>query len=265
MMNYIKSELYRIVHSKGIYILSGICALLLLSMNVVLHLFGQGGHFAYNNTEFVFSMVWSALNAVFFLTLVMGSIIFADEYKNKTISNSIAFGYSRISLYFGKILVGMIVSVAALAAVMGIFIISAYLLLENSGIDVLLKMFRGIGASIPALLTGEIAAITFCFLLGTTTGAIWSWFGLMIGVPMVSEILGMMGKKFDFFARLSKWLVYEVLQDNQIIVTEDGMAREVIMAWMTRDGLIRMILAGVIGIAIFLIWGVLGLRCKEIK
>lgn len=262
MINYIKSELYRIVHSKGIYILSGICALLLLSMNVVLHLFGQGGHFAYNNTEFVFSMVWSALNSVFFLTLVMGSIIFADEYKNKTISNSIAFGYSRISLYFGKILVGMIVSVAALTAVLGIFIISAYLLLENSGIDVLLKMFRGIGASIPALLTGEIAAITFCFLLGTTTGAIWSWFGLMIGVPMVSELLGM---KFDFFARLSKWLVYEVLQDNQIIMSEEGMAREVVMAWMTRDGLIRMILAGVIGIAIFLIWGVLGLRRKEIK
>lgn len=262
MINYIKSELYRIVHSKGIYFLSGICALLLVSMNVVLHLFGQGGRFAYNNTEFVFSMVWSALNSVFFLTLCMVSIIFAEEYKNKTISNSIAFGYSRISLYFGKILVGMIVSAAALAAVLGIFIISAYLLLENSGVDVLLKMFRGIGASIPALLTGEIAAITLCFLMGTTTGAIWSWVGLMIGVPMISEILGM---KFDFFARLSKWLVYEVLQDNQIIMSEEGMAREVVMAWMTRDGLIRMILAGVIGIAIFLIWGVLGLRRKEIK
>lgn len=262
MMNYIKSELYRVVHSKGIYILSGICALLLVSMNVVLHLFGRGGHFAYNNTEFVFSMVWSALNSVFFLTVCMGSLIFAEEYKNKTISNSIAFGYSRISLYFGKLLVGMIVSVAALVAVLGIFIISAYLLLENSGIDVLLKMFRGIGASIPALLTGEIAAITFCFLLGTTTGAIWSWFGLMIGVPMVSEILGM---KFDFFAKLSKWLVYEVLQDNQIIMTEGEMAREVVMAWMTRDGLTRMILAGMIGIAIFLIWGVVGLRRKEIK
>lgn len=262
MMNYIKSELYRVAHSKGIYILSGICALLLVSMNAVLHFFGSGGHFAYNNTAFAFGMVWSALNAVFFLTLCMGSLIFADEYKNKTISNSIAFGYSRVSLYFGKLLVGAIVSVAALAAVLGIFIITAYLLLEDSGIDVLLKLFRAVGASIPALLTGEIAAITLCFLIGTTTGVIWSWVGLMIGVPMVSEILGM---KFDFFAKLSKWLVYEVLQDNQIIMTEEEMAREVVMAWMTRDGLIRMILAGVIGIAVFLIWGVLGVKRKEIK
>lgn len=262
MMNYIKSELYRVTHSKGIYILSGICALLLVSMNAVLHFFGSGGHFAYNNTGFAFSSVWSSLTVVFLLTLCMGSLIFADEYKNKTISNSIAFGYSRVSLYFGKILVGLIVSVAALTAVLGIFVISAYMLLENSGIEVLLKMFRAIGASIPALLTGEIAAITFCFLIGTTTGAIWSWVGLMMGVPMVSEILGM---KFDFFARLSKWLVYEVLQDNQIIVTEEEMAREVIMAWMTRDGLIRMILAGVIGIAVFLILGVFGMKRKEIK
>ncbi len=262
MMNYIKSELYRVAHSKGIYILSGTCALLLVSMNAVLYFFGRGDHFAYNKTEFVFSSVWSSLNVVFFLTLCMGSLIFADEYKNKTISNSIAFGYSRVSLYIGKLLVGAIVSFAALAAVLGIFIITAYLLLEDSGIEVLLKMFRAIGASIPALLTGEIAAITLCFLIGTTTGAIWSWVGLMIGVPMISELLGM---KFDFFAKLTKWLVYEVLQEGQLIMIDEGAASEVVMAWMTRDGLIRMILAGVIGIAVFLIWGVLGVKRKEIK
>ena len=151
---------------------------------------------------------------------------------------------------------------AALAAVLGIFIITAYLLLEDSGIDVLLKLFRAIGASIPALLTGEIAAITLCFLIGTTTGAIWSWVGLMMGVPMISELLGM---KFDFFAKLTKWLVYEVLQDGQLIMIDEGAASEVVMAWMTRDGLIRMILAGVIGIVVFLIWGVLGVKRKEIK
>ncbi|MDE6128594.1 MAG: hypothetical protein K2G16_05310, partial [Lachnospiraceae bacterium] len=111
-------------------------------------------------------------------------------------------------------------------------------------------------------LTGEIAAITLCFLIGTTTGAIWSWVGLMIGVPMISELLGM---KFEFFAKLTKWLVYEVLQEGQLIMIDEGAASEVIMAWMTRDGLIRMILAGVIGIAVFLIWGVLGVKRKEIK
>lgn len=261
MTNYIKSELYRIVHSKGIYILVGICTALLLSMNLVLYFFGRSGHFAYNTTEFVFSMVWSAMNAVFFLTLCMSDIIFANEYKNKTIANSVAFGYSKISLYFGKILVGLLVSAVSLVFVLGVFIISAYLLLEDSGIEILFELLRGVGASLPALLAGEVAAMTLLFLSGTAGGATWSWFGLMIGVPMVSELLGM---KFDFFSRLTKWLVYEVVQDNQFITHEDGTG-EVVMAWMTQDGLTRMILAGVIGIAVFLIWGAVGVKRKDIK
>lgn len=262
MMNYIKSELYRIVRLKGIYLLSGICTALLVGANVVLWFFGRGGNFAYNNTEFAFMMVWTSLNAVFFLTLCMGSIIFGDEYKNKTISNSIAFGYSRIFLYFGKLLVGLIVSVVALTAVLGVFIISAYLLLEDSGIDALLRLLRAIGAGAPVLLTGEVAAITFCFLTETASGSTWSWMGLMIGVPMISELLGM---RLAFFEKLTKWLAYEVLQNNQILMYEEGAAGEVVMAWMTREGLARMILSGVIGIAVFLLWGVIGLRRKEIK
>lgn len=262
MTNYIKSELYRIVHSKGIYLLTGICTALLVSMNLMLYFFGRGGHFAYNTTEFAFSMVWSAMNAAFFLTLCMGEIIFANEYKNKTIANSIAFGYSKTLLYFGKLLVGLIVSAVSLVLVLGIFIASSYLLLKDSGADVLFKLFRGVSASLPALLAGEVAAITLLFLSGTAAGATWSWMGIMIGIPMVSEILGL---KFSFFSRLSKWLVYEVVQDQQFIVTGEDMVAEVVLAWMTPEGLTRMILAGVLGTAVFLLWGVLGVKRKEIK
>lgn len=269
MMNYIKSELYRIVHSKGVYLLTGICTALLLGMNITLSCFRGAEHFSYATTEFVFSMMWSALNVVFFLTLCMGGIIFAEEYKNKTIVNSVAFGYSRISIYLGKLLTGIIVSVAALAVVLAVFIGSAYLLLENSGIDVLTTLLRGIGASLPILVAGETAAITLLFLVDSSAGATWSWLGIMLGIPIASELLGM---KFDFFRKLTGWLAYEVLQNGQQIImieeeTEAGMAVEpqIVLSWMTQEGLTRMLLAGLIGTAVFLIWGVVGMRRKEIR
>lgn len=268
MMNYIKSELYRIMHSKGIYLLTGICTALLLSMNIMLGYFKGVEHFSYATTEFVFKMVWSALNVVFFLTLCMGGIVFAEEYKNKTIANSVAFGYSRISLYFGKLLTGLIVSVGALAVVLAVFIGSAYLLLENSGIDVLITLLKGIGASVPILVAGEAAALTLLFLAGSSSGATWSWMGIMIGVPIISELLGM---KFDFFRKLSGWLAYEVLQNGQQLImveseTEAGMSVEpqIVLTWMTQAGLTRMLLVGVIGTAVFVIWGIAGLRRREI-
>lgn len=269
MMNYIKSELYRILHSKGIYLLTGICMILLLSMNIVLGCFRRVEHFSYATTEFAFNMVWSAFVVVFFLTLCMGSIIFAEEYKNKTIANSIAYGYSRISLYFGKFLTGLIVSAAALTAVIAVFIGSAYLLLEDSGIDFLMTLLRGIGASVPILIAGETAAVTLHFLVGTATGTTWSWLGIMFGIPIASELLGL---KFAFFRRLSGWLIYEILQNGQQFIVigpeaETGIPAEpqVVLTWMTQDGLTRMILAGLIGTAVFLIWGIVGVRRKEIR
>ena len=268
MMNYIKSELYRVVHSKGIYLFTGICTALLLAMNITLGCFRGVEHFAYATTEFVFSMMWSALNVVFFLTLCMAGIVFAEEYKNKTIANSIAFGYSRITLYFGKILTGLIVSVAALAVVLAIFIGSAYLLLENSGIAALMTLLRGVGASLPILIAGETAALTLLFVIESSAGASWSWVGIMMGIPIASGVLGM---KFDFFKELTGWLVYEVLQNGQQLImieeeTEAGMSVEpqVVLSWMTQEGLTRMLLVGLIGTAVFLIWGIVGMRRKEI-
>jgi len=270
MMNYIKSELYRVVHSKGIYLFTGICTALLLAMNIVLGSFRGVEYFSYATTEFVFSMMYNGLNVVFFLTLCMGSIVFAEEYKNKTIANSIAFGYSRITLYFGKILTGLIVSVAALAVVLAVFIGSAYLLLENSGIDVLMTLLGGVGASLPILIVGEIAALTFLFLMESSAGASWSWVGIMMGIPIASELLGM---KFGFFEKLTGWLAYEVLQNGQRLImieeeTEAGISAvepQIVLSWMTQEGLTRMLLVGLIGTAVFLIWGIVGMRRKEIR
>ena len=78
-------------------------------------------------------------------------------------------------------------------------------------------------------------------------------------------------KKIDFFKKLTGWLAYEVLQNGQQLImieeeTEAGMSVEpqVVLSWMTQEGLTRMLLVGLIGTAVFLIWGIVGMRRKEI-
>lgn len=258
-MNYLKSELYRILHSKGIYILTGICTVLMLAMNILLFALKQYDNtFAYADTSFAFEMVEGSITMVFILTLIIGIMTFADEFKNGTIINSISFNGSRHKLYFAKLMSSFIISIVVLAVAIGIFTASAYLLLENSGIEALQNMLRGLLANIPNLLAGEVGAITLAFILKSSMAGTWSWIGIFLGVPAISSMLAM---KFEFFNKLNGWLVYNVTGEGVPDPVNESLN---VMLYMTNDGLVRCLLAGVIGIAVFVIIGVLALRKKEI-
>ena len=80
MMNYMKSELYRIQRSKGVYILIGSCILLMIAMNLVLWAFGNfDENFRYATTKFSFSMLTTGMQCVFFVTLMISGVIFGNE------------------------------------------------------------------------------------------------------------------------------------------------------------------------------------------
>lgn len=257
MLNYIKSELYRVVRSKGIYILTGGCSALLLAMNLVLYFAGRGDtFFPYDSTEFAFSMVADSFPVILILTLCLASVIFSDEYKNRTLMNSIAYGYPRIGLFLGKVVVGMLVSFLALAVALGFFIGSAYLLLENSGAETLHMLLRGVLVNIPILIAGELAAYVMLFLM-EKGAATWAWLGLIAFFPMICSLLGM---KFEIFSKINSWLLYTVAGAS--FMNETG---HYTMAYMTRDGAFRCLASGTIGIVIFLIIGMRGMSKKEFK
>ncbi|HKM35755.1 MAG TPA: ABC transporter permease [Lachnospiraceae bacterium] len=257
MINYIKSELYRIIRMKGIYILAIICGGLLIAMNLVLFFAGSGKpEFPYDATGFSFSMVEGSVQFVFILTLCIAGIIFADEYKNKTLMNSIAFGYSRMQLYFGKMIVSIIVAFVTFSVVLGVFIGSSYLLLENSGTDALISMLKCYTVESMLLICGEVAAITLLFILNSFSGATWAWIGIFLGVPSAAALLGM---KFTFFRWLNGWLVYSITGEQSIVEGNP------VMIYQTAEGVQKCLFAGALGTLVFLVIGVLVLRKKELK
>ena len=262
MLNYIKSELYRISHSKGIYILCGVCEGLLLIMDLLLYaIWKDTPTFMYANTAFVFNTACTFINAVLMLTIVMGCIVFGDEYKNRTLGNSIAFGGSPIKIYLGKVIVSLIVAFLALAVVLAIFIGSSYLLLQDSGIEILRGLLGTYLANSPILIAGLLATITFCFLFRSETAASWIWLIIFEGVPIVCLFLGM---KFSFFAELYHWLAVNVIGSTHNIVGAEAVPDNVHWLWQIPEGLCRTLLVGFLGILVFLVIGIAGMRRKEI-
>lgn len=258
MLNYIKSELYRISHSKGIYILCGVCAGLLLAMNLLLHLIWVEDHtFMYATTVFAFNFVSIFISVVFVLTIVIGCIVFGDEYKNKTLGNSIAFGSSSVKIYLGKAIVSLIVSIVSLAAVLAIFIGSSYLILQNSGPEVLWEFLENYLVNGLILVTGVLAALTLCFLFGSASAATWGWLIIFRGLPIVCQLLAL---RFTFFPLLHEWMAVELI-GARVAGTVDDL--NIHWLWQTPDGLYRTLMAGFLGTLVFLAIGIAGMRRKE--
>lgn len=255
MANQIKSEFYRVFHTKPVYVLTGVCLLVVLSFNGILWAMSHTEGFQWNSTKFAFSMLEGDMHIPLFLSAVMGSLVVTDELKNKTINNAIAFGISREQAFLSKIIVGMAASAFCLAVTEAGLIGSGYLLLENSGSVYTLSLLKGTVACIPAWAAGMTAMISLYFLTGSRSTGIWIWILMIVAAPMVIELLGM---KFEFCARLQSWLLYPLLS---FVTTGDDWF---VYSWSTTAGFLKCQEAGIIGMAVFTVAGVLAVRRKEV-
>ncbi len=228
MTNYIKSELYRLIRTKGSYMFIGICSILLISVNVLLASIGHSEPtFPYDRTDFSISFISSGWNVLFILCTLVASIVFGNEYANHTMKNSISYGIIRGKIYMGKFIVALLYALLAFMIIMGLFVGSAYLLLENTGMDALMMLLKSILLALPMLISALAASHCFLFLLEGTSGAITSIMVAIVVFPIVSSYLGL---RYDIFQRLSKILPFNLIgainydQQYQLVLPWEGSA-----------------------------------------
>jgi len=233
---------------------AGCCALMII-MNLVMWHFGKQSEFRYATVGFSTTMLTSQMNLALIVAVIFASIVFADELKNRTINNSIAFGLSKVKFLFGKLFVTVIVSLAGMIVVETALVGSAYLLLQDNGVNA----FRAILRADLACATCFIAAIcvyyAFVFLLNSEINAIWAWLVTVIGSSIVTELLGM---KIPFFAKLHGWMIYSLVTAS----IENEQTGSYMMIWEQPGGLIKIVLGGAIWAVIALALGMIRLIKK---
>ncbi len=259
MISYIKSELYRIFHTKGSYLFIIVCSALLISSNVVLAIIGQVEEtFRYNNTSFSLSLFYSYLPIIFLLCISVASIVFGNEHTNHTMKNSISYGISRGNIYFGKFITEIIYAVTALVAIAILYIGSAYLLLENSHSGDPELAARAYFVALPLFLFALATTNCFLFIIESTGGAVTAVIGVLLAFPLVGNFLGM---KFELFRKLSKILPWNLI--NQM--SFDYKNYQMYLPWEGSTGYLNYWIYGVLWMTFFLLIGFFIFRKKEIK
>lgn len=258
MMNYIKSELYRTLRSKSVYILTGILVLLGVLYNVAIYLFAlsEGPTFRYNSTSFSYSFIISSPVFFYVMAGVIAGLLFEGNRKNGNLKNSISFGISRDAIFIGKIIVSILWSIASCIIILAAYIISAELLLPTAGpatyLDIIHEVysvfFICIGAIISMLLVSEY------FDKQLTGAMVWGTIWYLIPV-----LISMLGLKFNLFYIISNYLPNSMYDQG---VTINLSAKELI--WDTAEGMLRTNIVGIAHIIVFTIAGILLLRKKDV-
>lgn len=259
MLNYIKSEVYRNLRSKGNYIFLFGCMAFVLFINGVLAGFANSTpNFPYANTYFSFSSLYMSMGIPIALCLPMVAVVFGQEYKSHTLKNSISYGIARSEIYFGKFIVLLVIALINLILISLVYIGSAFLLLDNSGSIYLNELIRALVACMPLFLVSATVAHCFYFIFeNETTVAMW-WVSVMMIIPKILELLG---ARVEILRKIAQFMPWNIVKN----ITDGSEAYKFIFFWSSQQGLINCFIVGIVGALVFYLLGMKLFEKVEIK
>lgn len=260
MANYIKSEFYRVTRGNAIYVFTLILTALCVLFNVILFGFrkmDQG--FPYATVHFSLTTIIGSMRSVFYAALIVVAFLSTDEYKNGAMKNTIAGGISRSQIFIGKCVVCGVAALVSAAIILVGYIGSAYVLLEGEASYALEVVLKGMAANLPAAFASLILAVAlYCIVNREMQAVIW-WFVIMCGVPTVSFFLGL---RIEFFNKIAEWMPFNYLMYEVSFVFSES---KIEALWMTPQGLAKCLIAGTIGMIVFIVAGTAIFRKKDIQ
>ena len=255
MLNYIKSEFYRITHSAMLYAVGFAFAAAPTLMNIMLYCFTLSKpDYPFSTTSFCFSNVVANPMIFCVAALFLVYALYEGNKKNGNLKNAIASGLSRGKIFIGQVIVCLVVSIIFLAITAMVYIFSARLLLRIEGpvtaFDLIMEILAVAPIAVAALILSVVVVMRFD---KSIMGIIW-WLCILFFVP---QLLLYIGIEIEPVREIAMWLprnFFSGMQVNQTVCAP---------IWDAAAGLAKCLISGFVGIIVFGIYGIVSLRKKE--
>ena len=274
MLNYIKSECYRISHQPTLYVTTGILCALSISVISFLAFFNWKAYdFDLAYTGFAYSWPISAPSLYLFMAAIIPASIYSCVHKYGDVKNTIAGGLSRVQVFAGKCITSLLAATIVMIIVLAVWIASTELLLEPGGPftarDLLLEV-----PAIYLIAAANVITILFFFeLFKRELLAAMAWAAIWFILPTVLSAFGM---RFDPFTDIANWMPYQFFKNavdintlasgevNNISWSINVAEQTGTVLWYTSEGLFKCLISGAIGVAVFSLSGWLVLRRRDL-
>ena len=249
MLNYIKSELYRVTHSRAAYIAVFILCAGALTINLALYFWGSGPDY-YSNTAFSYSMLLFMPSVFYLCGAIVAALLYDGSLRNGNLKNTLAFGMTRVQVFCAQTIVAVITATILLAVVIGVWIASAELLLGHidswNALDLLRVCALMYPIAVASLLTVLVGFSLFQRDLTTVLGWLCIW-------SLLPQLCAALGLKFPIFADIARWMPNQFLSFGDLTL------------WWTDGFYIQhCLVSGGVGILVFFLAGVVSLRKRDL-
>lgn len=196
MLNYIRAEIYKLLHRPYTYIALGV-------MLVLEALFAS--MFAFHNAHSLVTPFGGAvisvveMGAVGFCTcLITGDIVFAAQYKNSTLKNEVSFGLSRTRIFLGKLLAQTLLSVVYLVVMMAFFLGLCAIVLPMepgnfySAPEALTIVGYFLAAGLPLWIGGQAVVCMCLFLVNGEMAGSFLYVGIVFVLEAMVDLAGLL-------------------------------------------------------------------------
>ena len=189
MLDYIRAELYKVTHRAYPYVF----LLLMLAGETLL-----AGGWVFTNAHgnrITFAsgagMVVMILSMGLYCTILVGDMVFSDQFRHNTLKNEVSFGLPRGRIYLGKLIVACVTAICLCAMVLIYYLGLCRLVLpgEAGDLETLKAVALAVLAALPLWLGGQALMIALYFLLRSGTAAAIVGVVIFLAVPQVWYVL----------------------------------------------------------------------------
>lgn len=259
MINYIKSELYKVTHIRETYVWTGIMAALGILLNVILSVSNRTiKNFPYGSTRFSVSFLIGGPMLFLYGGVIMAALVCNGENKNGTWKNVIAYGISRETALIGKFIAGVITAVCCMLVVVTVYFASAVLLLKGPWQDLLAILVREMGAVLLISISAEMLGIMLMQMIKNDYIVATVWVMVTVALPKACFLLGM-GLDLEILNRVSEWMPANFLSLEVMMNRSEYYA-----LWDTAQGFAKCLIAGAGSMIIYTVAGLLAVRRREV-
>ena len=252
MLNYMKSELYRTLRNRSLWIATSVAATLMFAVIFILNHFASDPTFPYSDTRFALGNIYMQMMLVLLFAVIFVLYMNDNEEKQHTIKHSVAFGFKRSTIYMGRFVTQILVSSIVYIVLVSLYTLLAYGLLQHSNEGELELLLRVSFGSMTCLFA--VIAVTDYFLINydnQSVATVSSVF-ILVGLPIIFNSLG---RKIGVFEVLSEILPYNLMASyGPLFSTEMDKT----------TALLQCLGIGTIWMVLFLVLGVMKFNRKEI-
>lgn len=266
MLNYIKSECYRVMHSRSTYVMTGIMAVLPVLFHIILYVTGVASSttqdFPYDITSFSFSFLAGSPMLFTYAGLIVAAVLYEEEHKNGNMKNAVAFGISREKLFLGKCITAVLTATVIMALVLTAYIGSAWFLLEHTGPTSLKIILTEIPAVYGTAVASMILGIALLAYFKNEVMAAMLWAVIVYAIPRVLLLAGMvlLGQWGIEFL----WDFAQLLPANLFQFGAKVNMSHCEVLWKTSQGMTKCVIVGIVGTVLAIVAGIVMLRKKEV-